>query len=169
VHIQYIQLLYEYDSWASQRILDACGQLTQEQFLRDLGSSYPSVRDTLAHIYGAQWIWLERWQGRTPRALPAAADFPDLAALRSRWQGLEQDLQAFVASLDNDKLHMNLSVTTTDGIQYTQPLWQMMQHVVNHGSYHRGQVTAFLRQLGHKAVATDLIRFYRDRGASAKA
>lgn len=170
MHVHYIQLLYEFNSWANHRILDACAALTPEQFTKDLGSSFPSVRDTLAHIYGAEWIWLERWNGRTPTGgLPAAADFPDLASLRARWVEHERELNAFVSALTNDKLNAELETRTLDGTRYAQPLWQMMQHVVNHGSYHRGQVTAFLRQLGHKAVATDLIRFYRERSAAAKA
>ncbi len=169
MHVQYIQLLYEYNSWANRRTLDACAVLTPEQFTKDLGSSFPSVRDTLAHIYGAEWIWLERWQGRTPTNLPKPADFPDLASLRARWAALEQELNAFAGGLDNDKLHADLETRTLDGTRYAQPLWQMMQHVVNHGSYHRGQITAFLRQLGHKAVSTDLIRFYRERAAGAGA
>jgi uncharacterized damage-inducible protein DinB len=170
MHVHYMQLLYEFNTWANHRILDACGALTAEQFTKDLGSSFPSVRDTLGHIYGAEWIWLERWNGRTPTGgLPKAADFPDLASLRTRWAEHERALDAFVSGLDNDKLNAELETRTLDGTPYKQPLWQMMQHVVNHGSYHRGQVTAFLRQLGHKAVATDLIRFYRERSAAAKA
>jgi len=169
VHIHYIQLLYEYNSWANHRTLEICVPLSAEEFTRDLHSSFPSVRDTLAHIYGAEWIWLERWLGHTPAGLPKPADFPDLAAVRARWQKLEADLQAFVAGLDTDKLNAPMEVRTLDGTRYAQPLWQMMQHLVNHGSYHRGQVVTFLRQLGHKATSTDLIRFYRDRDAGAKA
>ncbi len=167
MHVHYIQLLYEYNSWANHRTLDACVALTHEQFLKDLGASFPSVRDTLAHIYGAEWIWLERWRGRLPSGLPTAADFPDLASLRARWAGLEGELHAFVGQLTPEKLNADLETRTLDGTRYTQPLWQMMQHLVNHGTYHRGQITAFLRQLGHQAVSTDLIRFYRDRGARA--
>jgi len=167
MHVHYIQLLYEFNSWANHRMLDACAPLSNEEFLRDLKSSFPSVRDTLTHIYGGEWIWLERWHGRAPSGLPKPADFADLAALRARWQTLEADLNAFVAGLTTEKLNAPLEIRTIDGTRYAQPLWQMMQHLVNHGTYHRGQVTAFLRQLGHKAVPLDLIRFYRDRAAQA--
>lgn len=163
-----MQLQYEYNAWANHRVLDACAALSAEEFTRDLRSSFPSMRDTLAHIYGAEWIWLERWHGRTPTALPTPADFADLAALRGRWSALESELDAFVSSLTQEKLNAELETRTIDGTRYEQPLWQMMQHVVNHGSYHRGQVVTFLRQLGHKTVSTDLIRFYRDRAVAAK-
>lgn len=170
MHVHYMQLLYEYNSWANRRILQACEPLTPEQFTKNLGSSFPSLRDTLAHIYGAEWIWLERWNGRTPAGgLPAAADFPDLASLRARWEERERELNAFVSALTNERLNADVETRTLDGTRYAQPLWQMMQHLVNHGSYHRGQVTAMLRQLGQKGVSTDLIRFYRERGAAGSA
>ena len=60
--------LFAYDAWANRRSLEACATLTPEQFTRDLGSSFPSVRDTLAHLVGAQFVWLERFHGRVPSA-----------------------------------------------------------------------------------------------------
>ena len=71
-----IRTLFAYDAWANGRTLDACAALTPEQFTRDLGSSFRSVRDTLAHILGAQWIWLERFHGRSPTALPKPEQLP---------------------------------------------------------------------------------------------
>ncbi|MBI3663540.1 MAG: DinB family protein [Acidobacteria bacterium] len=164
-----IQLLYEYDAWANRRVLDAASALTPEQFTRDLGSSFPSVRDTLAHIMGGQWIWLERWQGRTPTGLPAAEDFPDLPSLRKRWEEVEADLLAFVRGLTAERLVSVSEYKTLTAGTFACPLWQMLQHLVNHGTYHRGQATTLLRQLGAKSVSTDLSLFYRERGAAATA
>jgi uncharacterized damage-inducible protein DinB len=162
-----IQLLYEYNAWASHRLLDACAALTEEQFTRSNGSSFPSVRDTLVHIMGAEWVWLERWQGRLDVTLPSASDSPGLADIRRRWAQLERDLLAFVAKLTAEDLAGTRNLRTLKGEPYALPLWQLMQHVVNHGSYHRGQVTTMLRQLGASAVATDLVAFYRERAAVA--
>jgi len=77
VNIEDVRTLYDYNAWANSRALEACSALTPEQFTRDLGSSFRSLRDTLAHIYGAEWVWLERWHGRTPTGLPSAVDFRD--------------------------------------------------------------------------------------------
>ncbi|MCL4524360.1 MAG: DinB family protein, partial [Acidobacteria bacterium] len=145
------------------------GVLTTEQFTRDLGSSFPSVRDTLTHIMGGQWIWLERWQGRTPTKLPAATDFPDLTSLRKRWSEVETDLLAFVNGLTAERLASVSEYKTLTAGTFKSPLWQMLQHLANHGTYHRGQVTTMLRQLGAKSVSTDLSFFYRERGAAASA
>ena len=162
-----IQLLYEYDAWANHRLLDAVAALTTEQFTKDMGSSFRSVRDTMAHIMGAQWLWHERWNGRTPAALPAATDFPDLPSLRNRWAEVEKDLLGFVRGLSADRIAQVDEYKTQSAGVVRCPLWQMLQHLVNHGTYHRGQVTTMLRQLGAKAVSTDMSLFYRERAAAA--
>lgn len=167
--VEEIRLLYDYNAWANRRLLDACGPLTPEQFTRDMHSSFPSVRDTLAHILGAEWLWHERFQGRAPAQLLSAADFPTLSDVRRRWLAVEADLLKFVGGLTAEDLARAHSFRTTQGEVHPSPLWQALQHLVNHGSYHRGQVTSFLRQLGAKAVSLDLIRFYRERGVAAGA
>lgn len=161
-----VRLLYDFNAWANNRTLDACATLTTEQLTRDLGSSFKSVRDTLAHVYGAEWIWMERWHGRIPTGLPSASDFPDLQTLRRRYAEMDQNLVDYVASLTADDLQRALTVKTSSGTTFAQPLWQMLQHLANHGSYHRGQVATMLRQLGAKPVGTDLIGFYRERLAT---
>ena len=165
--LQTLRLLYEFNSWADRRTLESCAALTLEQFTQDMKSSFRSVRDTLVHILGAEWLWLERWHGRMPAALPWAPNYPDHAAVAARWTEIERDMRQFVAVLSQSDLDREQQVRTTAGGLYTQPLWQMMQHVVNHGSYHRGQVATMLRQLGAKPVAEDLILFYRERNAAA--
>lgn len=157
-----VRTLFDFNHWANARTLDACEPLSTEQFLQANGSSFPSIRDTLAHIQAAEWVWLERWQGRFP-ALPGADGLADLAALRTRWDASSRALLEFVRTRTQAHLDTPHEIRTLDGTPYTHTLWQMMQHVVNHGSYHRGQVATFLRQAGHKAQPTDLIRYYRER------
>ncbi|MGH9564147.1 MAG: DinB family protein [Terracidiphilus sp.] len=169
MNLEDVRLLYDFNTWANNRTLDACGALAPDQLTRDLGSSFKSVRDTLAHIYGAQWIWLERWHGRVPSGLPSDADFPDLETLRRRFAEIDSNLVDYVASLTADDLARVTTVRTTSGATFANPLWQMLQHVANHGSYHRGQIATMLRQLGAKPTSTDLIGFYRERAAQASA
>ncbi|MGH9740186.1 MAG: DinB family protein [Candidatus Acidiferrales bacterium] len=169
MNLEDVRLLYHFNAWANNRTLDACAALAPEQLTRDLGSSFKSVRDTMAHIYGAQWVWLERWHGRVPTGLPSAADFPDLETLRRRFAEIDRNLVDYVASLTGDDLQRAVSYKTTAGSPQAQPLWQMLQHVANHGTYHRGQIATMLRQLGTKASSTDLIGFYRERAAQVSA
>jgi len=169
MNIEDLRTLYDYNSWANHRALEASTAVTPEQFTRDLGSSFRSLRDTLAHIYGAEWIWLERWHGRTPTGLPSSTDFPDVETTRRRFVEIDRNLVDYVASLTQGDLQRVMEYKTTAGVAQAQPLWQMLQHLANHSTYHRGQVTTLLRQLGAKAVSTDLIGFYRERAAQAKA
>jgi len=169
MNLEDFRTLYDYNSWANHRTLEAAAALTPEQFTRAMGSSFSSVRDTLAHIYGAEWIWLERWHGRAPAGLPSAADFPDIEAVRRRFAEIDRNLVDYVASLTQDDLQRVITFKNLAGVPYSQPLAPCLQHVANHSTYHRGQVTTLLRQLGAKAVATDLIAFYRERAAQAKA
>ncbi len=159
-----IRVLYEYNTWANRRTLDACITLSDQAFTRDLGSSFRSVRDTLVHILGAEWLWHERWQGRMPTGLLPAADYPDISSIRKRWVEVEKDLTRFAANVEQADLDGIREVRTTEGKIFKNALWQMMQHLVNHGTYHRGQVTTMLRQLDATPAALDLIKFYRERG-----
>jgi uncharacterized damage-inducible protein DinB len=163
------RLLYDYNSWANHRTLEACTALSDEQFTRDLGSSFRSVRDTLAHICGAEWLWLERWHGRSHNSIPPASDFPNLESLCRRWDEIERNLLDYIASLTPEDIQRVIQYKTTQGVPQAAPPWQMLQHLVNHGSYHRGQVATMLRELGAKPIATDLILYYRERAAKASA
>ena len=157
-----IRLLYDYNAWANRRSMEAAAALTLEQFTKPMGSSFSSVRDSLAHIYGAEWIWLERFQGRSPASLPDPTQFADLASLRERWAEHEPRLLGFVRGVTQADLERVLEYKTLKFGVYRNPLWQSMQHVVNHGTYHRGQVTTLLRQLGTQPILTDLMHFYRE-------
>ena len=127
------------------------------------------MRDTAAHIYGGEWVWLERFQGRSPASLPDATEFQEVASLREKWAGLEERLLRFVGSVTQEDLNRVMEYKTFKFGVYCNPLWQSMQHLVNHGTYHRGQVTTLLRQLGAQPVLTDLMHFYRECGAAAGA
>ncbi|MGB6429316.1 MAG: DinB family protein [Candidatus Acidiferrales bacterium] len=166
---QQMTLLFKYNQWANRRTLGACEALTSEQFTRAMGSSFSSVRDTLAHIYGAEWVWLERFHGRSPMALPTGTDFPDWAAVRSRLEEMDNALLEYVAGLRAGDLDRVIEFSTFAGKASSGPLWSMLQHLANHGTYHRGQITTMLRQLGTKPAGTDLIGFYRELAASAPA
>ena len=164
-----IRQLFDYNAWANQRSLDAAAALTTEDFVKPLGSSFSSVRDTLAHIWGAEWLWLERFQGVSPASMPEVGQFNDLPSLQSRWLEDQQRLQKFVIALTQDDLNRVHEYRTLNFGQYKNPLWQSMQHLVNHGTYHRGQIVTMLRQLNAKPLSSDLIHFYRERSSAASA
>jgi uncharacterized damage-inducible protein DinB len=156
--------LLDYHYWARDRVLDAIDLLTAELYTRVVESSFRSVRDTTVHIYSAEWIWYSRWQGSSPVAQLEPRTFPDPASIRGAWQQLEQEVRAFFAGLDQSGLERIIEFKTLNGQPSAAALRHMLQHVVNHASYHRGQLTTLLRQLGAAPPRSmDLIAFYRER------
>lgn len=157
------QILYDFNRWANGRVLDAAAKLTVEQYTRDLPNSFRSVRDTLTHILGAEWVWLHRWKGTSPKAFHDPADFPTVEALRARWMEVEREQTEFVNNLTEEALTTKITYVNVKGETWTYALWQMLQHLVNHSTYHRGQITTMLRQLGTEAVATDFLLFFDNK------
>jgi len=149
----------EYNKWANAKMLDVASKLSPEQFTADLQSSHRSVRDTLAHTLAAEWIWLERWKGTSPGALLTAADFPTAESLRARWAQVEKDYTEFFGELSDEALERVIAYKNTKGEQWEYPLGSMIQHLLNHSTYHRGQVTTMLRQLGAEVIPVDLLVF----------
>ena len=101
---QDLKTLLDYHYWARDRVFAALEPLTPEQDTRDMGSSFRSVRDTVVHIYSADWIWYRRWRGESPSARITGEAFPDVAGLRDAWQTLEGEVRAHVASLDAEAI-----------------------------------------------------------------
>jgi uncharacterized damage-inducible protein DinB len=164
-----IRFLFQYGQWANRRTMDACASLTNEQFTRNLGSSFGSVRDTLAHLYGAGWVWNERFQGRSPSGLPQASAYPDLASIRAKLEEMDNYYLDYTAKLTPQEMDRVIRYKNQAGNEFSNPLWQSLHQLTNHATYHRGQVVTLLRQLGAKPVATDLIMFYREQAAAARA
>jgi uncharacterized damage-inducible protein DinB len=162
-----MRTLFEYDAWANARTLNACAALTQEQFTRNLVSSFSSVRDTLVHIVGAQMIWLERLHGGSPAGLPKPEAYPDFAIVRAQYAETESTLSGYVRGLSAADLERFFEFRNAKGAVLRDQIGNVLQHMANHGTYHRGQITTLLRQLGANPVSTDMIGFYRERAATA--
>jgi uncharacterized damage-inducible protein DinB len=166
--VEELRELYAYNRWANRRILGAAAALEPEAFGKDMGSSFPSVRDTLVHILAAEWVWLARWQGTSPTGLPSW-DLATCDEVRKRWAEVEGEQQAFVEALTEADRRRVIAYRDTSGRAWETELGHMLRHVVNHSSYHRGQVITMLRQLGAETVGTDLIRYYREGGVADQA
>lgn len=161
--------LLDFHYWARDRVLAAADLLAADQYTRHLGSSFPSVRDTLVHIYSSEWNWYQRWHGTSPTSMLDPLNYPDVARLRAEWQAHEARMRAYLASLDDVGVQQVIEYRGLQGQPYTSAIWEMLHHVVNHGTYHRGQVQTMLRQLGAApARSVDLITFYRERNAASR-
>lgn len=167
-----IKNLFQYTEWANDLAMDAAHKLPDESLRRDVGISHGSIFGTLVHMAGAEWIWLERWNGRSPAKTEAWSNWStescvDLATLRDRWTNLINDRARFVSELDEMRLATDLPFKLLSGDPSSMPLIHQMQHVVNHATLHRGQIVGMIRQLGLEPPATDLL-FYLRREISPK-
>ncbi len=163
MNVQEARTLINYNYWGRDRVLEAADALTNEQFTAVVTSSFGSIRDTLVHVLSAESIWLCRWQGVSPSGMLSAADFPTCAAVRKAWQDHEAKMRAHFETMSDAGLARVIEYKALNGQPFATPLYQMLQHVVNHGSYHRGQLTTLFRQLGAAPPkALDLIVFYRE-------
>jgi uncharacterized damage-inducible protein DinB len=161
-----VRLLFEYDRWANHRILKLVAALTPEQFTRDLGGSFPSVRDVLLHMAASKWAWLSYWKEPSPsdriltdlfsrsETLFHSESFPTLAAAQSTWADVEKDEAELVNGVTDELLGRTFPVGNA-----SLSLAHLMQHLANHSTYHRGQIAMMLRQLGAKARGTDFAEF----------
>ena len=166
MNINDIRTLYAYNRWANRRLLAAVRLLAFQEFTKDLGTSHASLRGTLVHILWAEWIWLMRWRGESPKQVFNPEEFPDATAVESRWTSVERGQRELIASLSDETLNAIVSYENLQAECWEYSLAHMMQHVVNHSSYHRGQMTTLLRQLGHVPPTTDFLVFF-DEGQPA--
>jgi uncharacterized damage-inducible protein DinB len=164
-----IRGLYGYHWWANRRLFDAAATLGEEGATEEIGKQFsmPTVKGMFAHILGADRIWLERWQGRTPARLPGDADFASMADLRKRWDAFEQEHRAYIEGLTAADLPRVIDYADTRGNRYSAPLWQMLQHVANHATHHRSEIATMLTMRGGSPPATDLILYQRLTAAQA--
>ena len=159
---QDIQLLYKYNQWANERILNAASRLTSEQFLAEAEYPHGGLRGTLTHILFAEWIWRKRARGDSPTIRLAPEDFPTFDSLRARWQAEGIELLRFIDSLTDEQLSATFQYKSTKGDPYENVLWQILAHVVNHGTQHRSEAAAILTEFGHSPGDIDLIVFLRN-------
>jgi len=164
-----LRTLYDYNAWANARILEASARLSREQLVSGVrGANFESVRSTLVHTMAAQWLYLERWQGRSPRSMPQAADFADLAAIHTRWTEIERATHAFVADLGDGDVARVVEYTNFQGERWAYPLWQQMMHQVNHATQHRSEAAVVLTELGCSPGGLDLLYFVDVERARAR-
>jgi len=154
--------LLDYTVWANRRIRGVAAGLDLGDWRRDLGSSHGGVAGTLRHMLAAEWVWLERWLGRSPGQLPGLEELDTPARLEERWSALEAERSAWLAPLGDADLLTVCRYRNIKGDPFEDPLWRLVQHVANHSTFHRGQVVTLLRQLGARPEATDLVAW--DRG-----
>ncbi len=157
---------FAYTEWANHSVLDVAESLSADELHYEFHTGQHSIFETLVHMLGAEWIWLERWEGNKYRTLPNLegpfkSAGASLTEVRKGWNEIEKNRAAFLEGLSEEAIQAHVAYKNVAGDSFSQPLIDQMQHVVNHATHHRGQVVGFFRALGFKPPTTDMIHYFR--------
>jgi uncharacterized damage-inducible protein DinB len=159
-----IRMLFDYHVALNRRLWDeGVSRLDAKQFTRDVGYSLGSVRNQVVHVASVDQRWFARLRGGpVPERLDPAA-FPDQAAVRSMWDGVEAELGVYLRTLTDAAAAAPITFVGVEGRSRTTPAWHVLVHVVNHGTDHRAQILSMLHGLGAPTLEQDLMLWLRDR------
>ena len=161
-----ILTLFNYNYWANARVLNAAARLTPDQFTAPAGLSHGSLRGALVHILGAETVWRLRCaEGISRSALPDDNHFSTVEVLRERWLDDEQKMRAYLNSLSDEALNQTVQYRTTKGVPFENVLWNLLAHVVNHGTQFRAEAGIALTAYGQSPGDLDLLLYFREKTA----
>ncbi|HYG57702.1 MAG TPA: DinB family protein [Symbiobacteriaceae bacterium] len=168
--VTYLSRHLGYNAWATRKVLGALRSLTEEEFTRDLSASFSSIRGTIAHMFGGDWFWYNAWTREKfppPPWLDTNGEGATFAAMEQEYLAVLGRHDRLAEQLRDPARAAELAFRAVDPHNEQVQAWHVMLTVVNHNSYHRGQIVTLLRQLGHRpeGIDTDLIRYmYESEG-----
>ena len=163
----YIQEIYNYNYWANKRYLAVAETLTPEQLFHTHGHSWESVHAVLVHMMSSEQMWPARWRGEKVTLLDAK-DFPTAVSIREKWVDVEQNMRGFLDSQTEESLQKPTSYTNPKGETFTLPLWQMMAHVPNHNTHHRGELAAMFALMNVSHPEEEVVQYFLDKSGQKK-
>lgn len=159
---KYFTELSEYNIWANDRVCDWLGKISVEQWKQPLVSSFKSIYETILHVASAEKIWVERLQKNPGHELLSETFTGSKEDLLKTWKEISLSLKKLMEEMPEEQFQQKLLFKNTIGIEYHQPYYQLLAHVINHATYHRGQVVTMLRQVGFTEVnSTDITTYFR--------
>ena len=159
-----------YNVWATRRLLDALGGLSDEAYRRDVGLFFKSIHGTLNHLLvGEHFLWYPRFaKGTSPKVALDAEIEPDRDRLGQALKGGASNWAALIESWPVERFDGELSYTTMRGTPATLPFAATLAHVFNHGTHHRGQITAAMTALGQSSPELDFVYYLQEQAAGKK-
>ena len=170
VSVDVLRIHLDYNAWASELLVDAARRLSPDELTRDFKTSDKSVLGTLLHVFGADRVWLRRMHGHSPTVFLHPGE-DNLEALSGAWPSVLQEWKDWAGELTEAQAEEPIAYRDMAGNPHVQPPWQIVLHLVNHGTHHRGAVSGVLRAMGHTPPKLDLVHYYRtvesSRGAAS--
>jgi uncharacterized damage-inducible protein DinB len=151
-----------YEIWANEQLLNLSIELSAEEQNRPIVSSFPSVHKTFLHMWDASSAWWQRLQMHEQVVMPSLSFHPNMKDIANGLLQQNRQWHAFVHEASDETLSAPMPYKNMKGEHFIQPVFEVVMHLTNHGTYHRGQVVTLLRQLGvEKIPQTDYILFTR--------
>ena len=160
-----ISFLIDYHIWAHNKVLQQLTAITTEEWNKEFGGSFPSLKELYKHLVMADYRWLQRWKGVPFAEMPATFAFDSYTQLTATWQPVLGDMQATAKQIIQTNPEQPISFITSKGVSFNLPFWQTLYQVTNHGTYHRGQVTNLIKMLQKEPVGTDIVLFFAEQNA----
>jgi len=165
--LELIRGVYEYNEWANNHVLEAASRLSDDELSRKQGASFESVEGNLAHIVGAQIVWLQRWTGGSnPKPVLEFQTMRGLPAIQELFASSHAGLREFIASLTDERLDETLAYRDSAGNPHERVMWQLMAHVANHGTHHRAETAMAMCVMGKPMRELDYVFFEIERARS---
>jgi uncharacterized damage-inducible protein DinB len=157
-----VQTLFGYHYWANARVLANAAKVSPADYLATTDYSHGSLHNLLFHLLRADNVWRHVCQERKAPAAPLQPDdFPDVEAIRARWQEEERAMRQFLASLSSEEMERTVEVTNWRGGTMSMQMWRMLVQVILHGMQHRSEIAQLLTKYGQSPGDLDFI-LYKD-------
>lgn len=161
--IQDLKTFYNYNYWATKKVLAVVSELSQEEFTKEVAGGYGSIRNTLVHIMSTEWGWLSRCGGHQRESSLKAEDFPTLESITEVWAEVETYIHDFLGTLTDEKLTQMVYYPGKNNITRSMPMGELLHHSIIHGAHHRGQIAVLLRELGYSPGSIDILFYYAEQ------
>ncbi|MCB0661506.1 MAG: DinB family protein [Saprospiraceae bacterium] len=150
-----------YNRWANHIIVNFLHDISQEDFSEDMKNSFPSIQATVLHLYAAESVWLGRLKGNPDAPFPLFEKFPSKKESLDLWESTSKDFEKFMSTCTDDFATQSITYHRMEKVEQTEAKW-ILHHVMNHSTFHRGQIITMLRQLGYDDLPmTDFIKYQR--------
>ncbi len=164
----YIKQAYDYMYWATGRYFTVAEGLTAEQLHRSQGHSWGDVHAILVHMMSSEWVWYQRWHGTSPKGHLSSSDYASMPLLKQRWREIEKDMRAYIDQQTEESLQSPLTYTNFREQTFHVPLWQMLAHVVNHETHHRGELAAIYATMDVDHPEDEMIQYFLNASGQKK-
>jgi len=163
-----IKQVYDYCYWANKRYLAVAEGLSEEQLYKMQGHSWGDVHAMLVHMMSSEWVWLQRWHGTSPKSHLDKNDFPTLESVKERWNKVEAEMMAYIESQPEESLQAEITYSNFSGETFRVLLYQMLMHVANHETHHRGELAAMFALMDVPHPEEEVIQYFLNSSGQKK-